>query len=121
MGKQLVTEDDVKAVVAECAKVCAILRKLPEPGQRKLIDHVFDEAMTTTRDVEKRIEEAGVIPGDVAAVFMFWGAVAAIVEDLPATDDRRELVAAGRELGKFIAAKFGEKIRSELRKQHGDN
>jgi len=118
---KLVTEDEVKATVAECAKVCAALRALPEKAQLAAVTQVFGEAMTTIKAVEDRIAEAGCVPGDVAGVFMLWGAVAAIVEDLPAVDDRRQLVAAGRELGKFIAAKFGEKIRGELQRTQGDN
>lgn len=117
MGKPLVAEEEVKAVMDECAKVCAVVRALPPKARQFMIDHVFSETMTTIRAVEDRIEEAGVIPGDVAGVFMLWGAVAAIIEDLPATDDRRELVNAGREIGKFVASKFGEKIRGALQSQ----
>ncbi len=116
MGKLLgtVTDDDVKGLVEECRKVAAGLRSMPAKHAHAAIDGAFQEALNTIKLIEGRIAEAGCIPGDITGVFMVYGAVVAILEDLPAEDDRRQLVNAGRELGKFIAAKFGEKIRNHL-------
>jgi hypothetical protein len=111
------TAADVESLIGKVRGICRAFRQLPD----KLVEHavgtVVKETMTTIKSIEDRIEEAGCIPGDVATTLLHYGAVAAIIEDLPIEDDRRELVTAGREIGKAVAEKLGEKSRGELERR----
>lgn len=118
---KLITEDDAKKLVEDCRKLSPGLAAMPEKHATAMIGMALTETNTTIKDIEHRIDEAGLIPPDIVAVFLHYGAVVAIVEDLPATDERRLLVAAGREIGKLIAAKFGQKIKATLTKKEGGN
>ncbi len=111
--------EDVEKAMEDVKKVCRGIRGMQPKMVEALVSKVVTETLTTNKAIEDRIEEAGLIPGDVATVFMHYGAIVAIVEDLPITDDRRELVAAGRELGKMLAAKYGEMVRDKLEKKSG--
>lgn len=118
------TAADVEQLVAKVRETVRAFRQMPEKLVQHATGQVVTETTTTVKSIEDRIEEAGCIPGDVATVLMHYGAVVAIIEDLPVADDRRELVTAGREIGKAVAEKLGEKIRTVLedkaRKQKGN-
>ena len=79
-----------------------------------LVGHVLVETTKTLADIERRLQEAGVMPPDICGVLLHYGAVTAVVEDLPPGAAQRQLVNAGREIGKLIRQKFGEKIREQL-------
>jgi len=55
-----------------------------------------------------------VIPGDIAGVYLHYGAFVHITKDLPPSAHQRQLINAGEEIGKLIVRKFGEKIREKL-------
>lgn len=88
---------------------------MPAQHSEKMVSTAVKETTVTIKAFEDRIAEAGCLPGDLVTILLHYGAVAAVIEDLPPEDPRRELIGAGREIGKAIAAKFGEKIREQLK------
>lgn len=106
--------EEAEQLVADIRSSVSFFRQVDEKALNALVSQVLVETTGTLRDIEERVKDAGVVPGDIAAILMHYGAVAAVVEDLPPGAHQRQMVAAGREVGKFIAAKFGEKIREQL-------
>lgn len=107
-------EYDARELVAETRNVCPFFEGVEDKALLHLIGQALIETTTTLQAMEKRTEEAGVIPGDIACVYLHYGAVVQVTEDLPPSAHQRQLINAGRELGKLIARKFGEKIREKL-------
>lgn len=105
---------DAQELVAEIRKVAPFFEGVSEKALVTLVGQALIETTTTLQAVEKRTEEAGVIPGDIAGVYLHYGAMVQVTEDLPPSAHQRQLVNAGREIGKLIARKFGEKIRATL-------
>ena len=105
---------DVQELITEVRKVCPFFEGVTDKALGALVGQALLETVTTAQAVEKRTEEAGVIPGDIACVYLHYGAFVHITEDLPPSAHQRQLVNAGREIGKLIARKFGEKIRETI-------
>lgn len=84
---------------------------------RQLIGMVIDETTRTNKGIEDRFTEVGAVPPEITIILMHYGALTAIVRDLPDDNWRRQLVEAGEVIGKFIAKKFGEKIAQQLREK----
>lgn len=106
--------EDAKQLVAEIKSQVPFFRGIDDKAILALVSQSLVETTQTLADIERRIEEAGVVPGDIAGVLLHYGAVAAVVEDLPATSHQRQMVTAGRTIGRFIAERFGKKIREQL-------
>lgn len=108
------TDESAAALVKEVREIAPGVGRMPEKQAQALVGKAVHETTVTAKAIEDRIHEAGCLPGDVAGVLLHYGAFSALIEDLPATDDRRQLVAAGRKIGEAVAASFGQKIREEL-------
>lgn len=106
--------EDAKLLVEEIRSRVSFFRGIADKALLALVSQALVETTRTLRDIEERIKQAGVVPGDIAAVLLHYGAVAAVAEDLPADAHQRQMVSAGREIGKFIVARWGEKIREQL-------
>lgn len=114
MPKTYFTPEDAQELVEEVRKMVPGIAAMPIKHATELVSTAFRETTVTVKSIEERIAEAGCMPADIAAIFLHYGAVAAVIEDLPLTDERRKVVAAGRAMGKAIAASFGKKIQGEL-------
>lgn len=109
-----VTGDEAKTVAAAAREVAPILKQMGDGDLAQMLGAAFTEVGKTLQGVEARILEAGLIPGDILVILLHYGALVAVLEDLPPGDERRTLIAAGRKLGEFMAKKYGDKIRSLL-------
>jgi hypothetical protein len=103
-----------------------ILKEVPSMGSVakhlvEIVGRVIDEAGRYQNGIEARIGESGSVPGDVVTTLMLQGALSEIIDGLPDGNVRRDLVAAGRLVGKFMATKYGEKIRDTMAKKMGGN
>lgn len=101
-------------LTAEIRELVPGFEELEDKTLVALIGGSLVEITKMARDVEHRIEEAGVVPADLASVLMIYGGFTQVAEELPDGTWQRQLIAAGRAIGKLIARKFGEKIREQL-------
>lgn len=115
------TGQEAKQLAAAARARSGLLRRLSDKQLAPLIHGVIAEVGATLKGIEHRLTEAGSMPGDIAGVLMLYGAVVAIIEDMPANTDRPELVAAGREVGVVMRKKYADKIGDELSKKTGEN
>lgn len=106
------TKAEAEALIAELIEIDPALKGAGDLVS--LVAAVIGEATNADKGVDKRIEEAGTIPGDILVIIMHWGALAAVMEDLPADNPRNKLFMAGRAIGRHIAKKYGEKIKKTL-------
>jgi hypothetical protein len=115
------TGEEAKALVDEARARAGILKQLTDKQLGHLLHQAIKETGVTLGGIEDRIGESGSMPGDVATILLHYGAVVAVLEDLPEGDERRQLIAAGRATGRLVAKKYGEKIEEELKEKKGDN
>jgi hypothetical protein len=108
------TAESAEALVKVVGEIAPGVGRMPAKHAMQLVSAAVRETTMTAKAIEDRIREAGCLPADISGVLLHYGALAALIEDLPATDDRRQLVAAGRKIGEAVAASFGQKIREEL-------
>lgn len=108
------TAESAEALVKTVGEIAPGVGRMPAKHAMQLVSAAVRETTMTAKAIEDRIREAGCVPGDISGVLLHYGALSALIEDLPLTDDRRQLVTAGREIGKAVAASFGQKIREEL-------
>lgn len=106
--------DEAKDISIAVRAAAGVLTQVPDNELAHLIGAVIRETTDGIKGVEKRIEQAGSLPSDIVAILMMWGAIAAIVEDLPGGNERRELFEAGRKVGLLVAKKWGEAISETL-------
>lgn len=105
---------DAEELLKEVRQVCPFFEGVNDKSLLALVGQALIETTTTLQAIEKRTEEAGVIPGDIACIYLHYAAVVQVSEDLPPSAHQRQLINAGREIGKLIARKFGDKIREKL-------
>lgn len=108
---------EAQDLIAEIRKVVPGFHDLSDKQLVTLIGHALRETTITLKAIEDRIEEAGVMPGDVAGILLHYGAVTEVLDGLPPTSEQRRLIIAGREIGKVIGSKYGQKIREQLEEQ----
>jgi hypothetical protein len=112
-----ITGEEAKTLSDAVATASSGLAALPPKVRADIIGHVIRGATGLLADFEKQLADAGKMPGDLVAVLMVYGAVATVLGDLPAGDDRRQVFDAGKRVGELISAKFGEKIQEQLTKK----
>lgn len=79
-----------------------------------LVTEAMNAAMGVAQGIELLIKEDG-FGAPVAVAIMTQGACAAMLDVLfPSEDLRTKLYRAGRLIGRFVADRFAEKIRSQL-------
>lgn len=106
--------EESKALFTELLTLAPGLKELPSKAIRELIGFVIKETTATNRSLEQRIDAAGAIPPDIMGVLFHYGALAAVVEDLPPDEPRRQLVDAGRAIGRYITKRYGKTIAKKL-------
>lgn len=112
------TGAEVKAICEKVREACPALREMPDPHLVKLVGASIQDACGVLNGIEDRIAQAGCIPGDVAGALMSMGAAVGVFDDLP-EGERKGLVAAGREIGKMLAEKWGAAVRARLVEKAG--
>lgn len=105
---------EAQDLVAEVTEVYPEFAEHPAEKIRQLVGMVLMETTNTNRSIEERVADAGGIPPDITLTLMHYGALLAIVMDLPPDNPRRLLIEAGQRVGAFIAKKFGEKISEQI-------
>lgn len=108
------TRDEVEEVSAKVLQACPALEKAGVRKLHELIGIVITETTRTNTGVEKCIADAGSIPPDITMTLMHYGALTALLKDLPPGNERRALLEAGEVVGTLIARKFGEKLKEQL-------
>jgi DNA repair ATPase RecN len=116
-----ITGTEAKQLTSEIQDSCAPLKQLTHQDLAALLGAAIRETTNTVAGIENRIKDAGVMPGDIVTILLHYGAVHAVLKDLPADNERRELVEAGEKVGQFIAKKYGEKISGILSERSGGN
>lgn len=107
--------DEARELFEEIKRIAPGFEKYPAKMLRELIGFAIQESTSTNKSIEERIDAAGSIPPDISGVLLHYGALVAIIEDLPPEEPRRLLVDAGRAIGRFIAKRTGKKLAEKLR------
>lgn len=116
-----ITTAEVAELTDEVITAYPGFRSISRDKVVQAIGFCITETTKSNRDIEDRLKEAAGIPPDLVLVFMHYGALQAVIDDLPGDNDRRQLAEAGRAVGRFIARKYGEKIQKVIAEKTSKN